>query len=191
MAVLIRRLACVLAVLFLSCCSSASGPRTTAEASDRLLAFVPSSLGRDLALSQILTGLYDNKRYVMQIEIDLRGDNLAVVGVSEFGITLFKIVQTGPLVHVERYGLNQTPFKPAYLLSDIYLTYWPEELVAAAYRSRGMSVKVDRDSHSRRVLDSGGGLIALVEYSPDVILIRHYDYPYEIRIRALKRRTMR
>jgi hypothetical protein len=180
-----------MAVLVLSGCSSDIGRKITPDGSDRLLALVPSSLGRDLALSQILTASYDTKRYVMQIEIDVRGDNLAVVGVSELGITLFKIVQTGHLVHVERYGLNHAPFSPDYMLSDIYLTYWPEEMVAAAYRSMGMSMKVDAGSHTRRVLDSRGALVALVEYSPDVIVIRHYKYPYEIRIRPLERRTMR
>jgi hypothetical protein len=64
-------------------------------------------------------------------------------------------------------------------------------MVAAAYRSMGMSMKVDAGSHTRRVLDSRGALIALVEYSPDMIVIRHYEYPYEIRIRPLERRSVR
>ena len=156
----------------------------------------PESLGRSLSLSQLASGQYGGEIYKIRYELDVTPERLAIVGLSPIGVTLFTIVhEKGELV-VEMLAGNEVKFDPRYTLFDVYLTYWPTEVLRAALSRIRMRLEEAADGSFRRVRESNGEIIAEITYSSkhrkrDEIVIRHYNFPYQLHIETLGARNAR
>ncbi len=151
------------------------------------LSMPPQSLGRSMALSQLVTGEYDDQIHKMRYEVEVTPARLAVVGLSPLGVTLFTLVQEQGELTIETWAKEKAAFDPRYTLFDLYLTYWPREALQTALSSLRMRLDEDSDGSVRRVRGLDGALIATVAYPPDnlkkgEIVIQHFDVPYRLRI---------
>ncbi len=157
----------------------------------RFLSLSPESLGRSLSLSKIVTGEYGGKTYRMRYEVEITPARLAIVGLSPLGVTLFTLIQEqGGSMTVTQPGKN-APFDPRHILFDLYLTYWPREILQAALSSLSLRLDQNAAGSVRRVLDANGEPVAEIAYPPQKfqkggIVIRHFDIPYRLRIVTLE-----
>lgn len=183
-----RFVALVLGLLIAGC---AMKPTENRDAGPQFPSLTPASLGRDLALSQRVTGKHDGNTYRARYEIELAGDRLAIVGLSPVGLTLFTLVQQGTDITVDNRFSGVRGFDPRYTLFDLYLTYWPANTLAPALEKIGMTLEIAAGGNKRTVRDSRGGRVATVSYTGSgaagsVIEIEHFDRPYSIRIAPVK-----
>lgn len=176
-------------LIFVGCAVPAG--REEAPNKHDFLVLTPQSLGRNLTLSQLVTGRYDGRTYRARYEIDVAGDRLTIAGLSPIGLTLFTLVQQGESVSVDsRVGAAPT-FDPRYTLFDLYLTYWPENAVRAALEINGMTLEKSASGKTRIVRDGGGRKVATVRHPSDdapggQIVIEHFDRPYNLTITSIK-----
>lgn len=166
-------------------------PPQNAENNRYFLSLTPESLGRNLVLSHLVTGKYGGKTYRARYEIDVVGDRLTIVGLSPLGITLFTLVQQGESVSVDSRLGGAPAFDPRYTLFDLYLTYWPENVLGPALEMNGMTLEINAGGKTRTVRDAGGRLVATVMFpsgaTPGAATrIEHFDRPYSLKIIPVK-----
>ncbi len=150
----------------------------------------PASLGRNLAVSQIVVGEYGDKSYKMRFEVEITQERLTVVGLSPLGVTLFTLTQNrdaAPVVTAPKGGL---PFDPKYLLFDLYLTYWPTAILRASFTQRSLRLIENTDRSIRRVISMSGEVLVEKKIGRDKrnrreTIIQHFDTPYRLRIRTI------
>lgn len=179
-------------VLLATSCAGTSAPEIIERQPPRFLSLPPESLGRSLSLSQLVTGEYDGQIYKMRYELDITPARLAMVGLSPLGVTVFTIVEEKGELAIETLVKGEAAFDPRYTLFDLYLTYWPSEVLQAALSKIRMRLDETTDGSVRRVRGADGELIAEVTYPPKhkkngEIIIQHFDFPYRLRIETLKR----
>lgn len=151
----------------------------------------PASLGKNLSLSQIVIGTHNGKTISMRVEIEVTAEHLIVVGLSPLGVKLFSLQHDGgtPIVDVLAGG-EKADIDPRFVLFDIYMTYWPTEVLQDALKIRGMQLKEDDSTRTRIIYSAQGNILGKVLYSAPMngqneILIEHYDFPYSLRIKQL------
>lgn len=154
------------------------------------LSLTPNSLGRNLSLSQLVIGEFEDRTYRAQYEVEIVGDRLTIVGLSPLGITLFTLIQTGDSVTIDSRLKELLGFDPRYTLFDLYLSYWPPDVLARALKRNGLTLDVDTEKSSRTVRDAEGNTVASVTYPPDpkhggTTVIAHVNPPYRLRVSPL------
>lgn len=186
----------ILALLLVcaGCASRPPQPEKPLHQPPRFLSLSPASLGRGLSLSQIVTGHYGDKTYRMRFEVDITPSRLVIVGLSPLGVTLFTIVQDAQGgLDVEKTVPGPDVFDPRHMLSDIYLTYWPEAALRSALADIGMRLDDTPDGAVRRIRGVDGNLIAEIQYAPnrrktEKIRIQHFDFPYWLSVQTVDAR---
>jgi hypothetical protein len=154
------------------------------------LSLTPSSLGRYLSLSQLVIGEFEDRTYRAQYEVEIVDDRLTIVGLSPLGITLFTLIQTGDIVTIDSSLKELSGFDPRYTLFDLYLSYWPPDVLARALKRNGLTLDVDTEKYSRTVRDAEGNTVATVNYPRDrkyggTTVIVHVNPPYRLRVSSL------
>ena len=183
-------------VLLATGCVGAPPPDITAKEVPPLLSLPPASLGHNLSLSQLATGEYGGAIYKMRFELDVTPERLAIVGLSPLGVTLFTIVDEKGELAVETLVGRQIKFDPRYTLFDVYLTYWPAEALRVALSRIRMRLDEAADGSFRRVRGPTGEMVAEITYpskqlKTGEINIRHFNFPYRLRIETLEARDAR
>lgn len=180
----------LLCVLFMTACTVIEPPPPKATESRYFLSLTPKSLGRNLSLSQLVMGEFGGNTYRARYEVEIIDDRLTIVGLSPIGITLFTLIQSGESVTMDS-GLKEAAgFDPRYTLFDLFLSYWPVDVLERALKQNGLTLDVDARNGSRTVLDRIGGTVATVTYPRDrnpaeVTVITHTDPPYRLRVSPL------
>jgi len=180
-------------VLVIAACAATSPPKKVGkDAPPQFLSLSPASLGRSLLLSQLVTGEHDGQIYKIRYELDITPDRFAIVGLSLLGVTLFSIVQENGKLTMEKHIKRQGGFDLRYTLFDLYLTYWPRDVLRAALSRIRMQFYEAPDGSVRRVLDMEGEMIAEITYPSEhsrkhEIVIQHFNIPYRLRVETLAR----
>jgi hypothetical protein len=171
-----------------SCAQLAPPPERTGPLLEPPLA--PATLGRDLALSEVVTGEYGNRSYSMRVELEVTPERLVVVGISHLGVPLFTLEQTAADLTVQSNAHGPLPFDPAYMLSDLQLVHWPAGVLADALAAQGLRLEDRPGDGLRRVVDQRGQSLTEIVYpAPGVELavttVRHLDHPYRLQIETI------
>lgn len=163
---------------------------------ERLFTLPPASLGHSLSLSQVVSGDYQDNSYTIRYEVEVTPLRVAIVGLSSLGVTLFTLVHEDGELITQTFAKEVEGLDPRYVLFDLYLTYWPPDVLATAFASRQMQFEEVQDGSIRRISDQNGAPIAQVAFAPrngdDAdIVIRHFDLDYRLRITNLAVRDSR
>ena len=180
-------------LLMATACAGTPPPEPARNEAPRFLSLAPESLGRSLSLSQLVIGEYGDRIYKMRIEVDITPARLVIVGLSPLGVTLFTLVQDKGGSAVVTQLKEQAPFDPRHILFDLYLTYWPPEVLQAALSPLSMRFDESADGSARRVTGPDGDVVAEIAYPSKnakkrEIIIQHFDLPYRLRIMTLEAR---
>ena len=169
-------------------CTTTPAPQSASQVE---LLLSPKSLGKEISLSQIVTGRHKDDVTTMRFEIEINAEHIVVVGLSPLGLTLFTLVYEGG-TQITAFKVNGSDrnFDPRFILFDIYLTYWPTDTLRRALEARGLSMQDNSGDGTRTVYDEHGLKIAKVIYSArsriqDDTIIEHYDFPYTLNIRSV------
>lgn len=179
----------ILLILSTSACSGIAPLDTNRQGEPRLLSLTPKSLGGNLAVSQLVTGEFNQRIYRMRFEVEVTPERLAIVGLSPMGITLFTLVQEQGKLPIVTQGRQKPAFDPRHILLDIHLTYWPREALQTALAAWSMRLVEHADGSVRRIVGLTGERIAEITYAPEEprtnrIIIQHFDIPYRLLIQS-------
>lgn len=151
-----------------------------------LLRLPPASLGRELALQQQITVEYrtsrgEERREIQALlEADATHTRLAALA---GGQVLARLDWDGQDLRVVRSPWAPAELVPERILSEMQLSLWPVEAIAAALPA-GWTLAVEA---GRRVLRAGGEVVAQVRYpDPQTIEFEQYRDGYRLTIRTLQ-----
>ncbi len=189
------RIITVLLAGMIAACAPARDFDEAQQGRAALTALTPTSLGRNLTLSQRVTGELAAEGASLRFELEVREDKLVLVGLTPTGVSLFTVTQQGKTWDSRSRFPNGTPegavLDPAYMLADIKLTYWPVEALNLALGAKRWRVleEVSGEARRRVLIDPLGQTIAEVIYPPRLaagdIVLKRYDIPYRLKIRTL------
>jgi len=184
---MIRLAITLILALVVSACSVPTSQISEHDDGRYFLELPPDSLGRNLSMSQMVTGEYANKTYRVRYEVEIVGNRLTIVGLSPVGLTLFTLIQIGDTVTIDNRLREMVTFNPRYTLFDFYLTYWPVDVLRQALEKNKMMLEINPRNKERRVHDAAGMTIATVSFPPEgkaagKIIISHLDPPYRLSI---------
>ncbi len=151
----------------------------------------PASLGRNLTVTQIVTGELLGEGKSVRFELVVDDDELVLVALTPTGVPLFSLHQTGSDIDVDKLVLDEASLSPEFLMADIKFSYWPIEtlnLALGPFRSRVSEEEIAGVRH-RVMRDEMGQVIVEVVYPPmgggcDETVLRRFDVPYRLRIRS-------
>ena len=171
--------------------AACAGPVPT-SAQDKLndALLTPSSLGKNLTLSQLVVGEFQDQKHSFHVEVEVMPSRMAVVGLTPVGVPLFTLELEGGEIFVETLGAEQFPFDPRHMLSDIQIAHWPEAALREKFQAHGLILRAAAAQNMREVLSEDGTLLVAVTYAgaggPDGdMVIEHFEPSYLLRINAL------
>ena len=159
-----RRTVLMLGVLLVG--ASCAGPRedpTEPRIAPHLAFRLPSpaSLGYSVSAHQLITGHFGAETYVFETEIAVSPEAIDLVGLDAFGRRALTLHWThGALDATSAEWLPPT-IRPANILADIALTYWPAPVVTAALAGSGAELVSDG---ARRAVRRHGDEIIAIDY---------------------------
>ncbi|WP_254615871.1 DUF3261 domain-containing protein [Cupriavidus basilensis] len=150
-----------------------------------LLRLPPASLGRELALAQQITVVYrtpsGEERREIQALLDADATHTRLAALAG-GQVLARLDWDGQDLRVVRSPWAPAELVPERILSEMQLSLWPVEAIAAALPA-GWRLEVEA---GRRVLRAGGEVVAEVRYpDPQTIEFEQYRDGYRLTIRTL------
>ena len=145
----------------------------------------PGSLGKDLVVSEWVTGEFDDQTHSMRVETEIGDDTLAIVGLNPIGVPLFVIQYFPEDKEVRNTTNTPLPFDPTYIVSDLQLVHWPKATLKQELEQRGMTLVTSPGT--RTVVGEQGQLLVEIKYhsdgdTPTSVDVQHYELPYRLRI---------
>ena len=170
-------------------CRPRSHPGGPGRLIDVLL--TPASLGKNLTLSQMVVGEFEDQKHSFHVEVEVMPARMAVVGLTPVGLPLFTLEQAEDEIFVETLGVEQFPFDPRHMLFNIQIAHWPEAALREKYEEHGLVLRAPANQKMREVLDGAGTLLVIVTYTGadktgQDVLIEHFEPPYRLYINALQ-----
>ena len=156
------RVACMFGscvAIALAACQSVPTPAAPKDQTFAPLA--PNTLGADRRARQVLRAAFGGREATLSTVVEVRGDELRVIGTTAIGQRVFAVHQRGTQIDVESQNplANQVP--PRQLLSDLQLAYWPLEVLRGAL---GDGWQVKQATPDTRRLYRDDKLVAEVHY---------------------------
>lgn len=149
----------------------------------------PESLGKNLSLSQIITGKYQDQVHSFYVEVEVMEGRLVMASFTPVGVPLFVIEQVGAEVTLESLNGDSIPFSPLHVLSNFQIAIWPEATLEGEFRKLDMIVRGGPIYGYRKVWTNNGKLLVAVTYKLNAnkfwdITIEHFNPPYLLEVKT-------
>ncbi len=141
---------------------AAPQPATRAAAVDGFAPLSPRTLGADRSAQQVLRAAFGNQELTLTSVVDVRGDELHVVGVTPTGQRVFALHLVGTQLTVDASDAAAA-MPPRQLLNDLQLAYWPLAQLRQAFAGSNWRVS-ELGAHTRRLYRENK-LVAEVHYA--------------------------
>jgi hypothetical protein len=146
----------------------------------------PASAGRKIDLAQSIVAKFRGQSYVLDMQIAIDKDKLDLVALDGFGRRALTVSWSKNAPAFERAPWLPPVFRPADIVASFVIAYWPDEVVAAALKTPGVSVVTKNGV--RRISRSGRDLIVVV-YGPGEgwnrsAKLKNLAFGYEIEVQS-------
>ncbi len=124
----------------------------------------PSSLGRTLEATQLVTAHYGDQTYVFEGHISASGNTLVLLGLDTLGRRAMTLTWSDNGLKTETAPWLPNQLRPENMLADIVMLYWPDDQVNAALAPSGGRLVANK--RSRAIFDRDGEVMH-ADYSSD------------------------
>jgi len=142
-----------------------------------------------ISMTQTVNAIYQNKpfNFITQIEIQPKQNKLIFIGISNLGVTLFKIIMQGQ--EIEFTGLEKvtSQLDPRRLLADFQLSLCSENIINQALNSAKLIINKNKTVEKRQLFENNLKLMEFVIVDK-TIKIKHYQANYEIKIKTIDKK---
>ena len=97
-----------------------------------LLQLSTADLHREISVVQKVSANYQGHQQSFIAQLEITKKELVMVGMTEFGATLFTLRYDNQTIDYQPSSLLKMPMDPGFLLSDLQLIFWPRESIQAA-----------------------------------------------------------
>jgi hypothetical protein len=176
-------------LLLLSCATQPKIPLVKLSEGSRLVLLSPNALGRNLNVTQRATAQYRGADLEMLIMWEVSPSVVKLVALTPFGSRLFSLVYRPPKLDFEVSPLLGEQVKPAYILADLMLCYWPVDTIRQ--QLQGDNLRLNEEAGVRRTLLQAQTEIVEIDYhGPDYpwrskVVYRHLKRHYSFTLQTL------
>ena len=100
----------------------------------------PADLGRKVETTQLLTAKYKDDQYTFEGRLSISPERLVLAGVDGMGRRAMTVTWDGHDMTVERAPWLPESLRPASILADIVVLYWPEKAVRRTLAPAGCAL---------------------------------------------------
>lgn len=122
----------------------------------------PAELGRSFNAVQRVTGHFGGRQVVFVFYLEVAGDRLALVATTPDGMKLFGLEQTGATIVIDKAPLLPPQMRPAAVLADMQMAFWPAPAVARNLAAAGLALDA---GDNRRTIRRGDNTVAVIAYA--------------------------
>ncbi|NVK22240.1 MAG: DUF3261 domain-containing protein [Kangiellaceae bacterium] len=141
----------------------------------------PSSFGKNFITTQLATIEYQEQKHELLFQLEIDQQRIILVGLTPSGTRLFTIISDGNTVQADGFKAVVEQIKPEYLLADMQIALWPQQIIQAAVQAESVSIKHNTDS---RILMVSKKPLIEINYS-DILVYKHLERGYQISIQTL------
>lgn len=166
---MLRRFLPILASLFLLCACATQAPmRLPADlkSNEAMLAPgirfaipIPAGSGRTLSVTQSIVAHYGERTVTFAAQIQIAPKALDLVALDAFGRRALTLHWTDDGMRYSTAPWLEPKLRPADILADIAIVYWPRALLAPALSAAGLTLT--QTERARTLADADGTLVAV------------------------------
>jgi hypothetical protein len=148
----------------------------------------PSALGRSVDVAQTIVSRFRGTSYTVDAQIQINPDELVFVALDGFGRRALTITWKGSVPTYETAPWLPPMLRPANVLADFVICYWPDEAVSAAIKGSGATLVT---SAGMRKIVRGKRDLIVVEYGKGEgwnrsAHLRNLAFGYEINVQSVE-----
>jgi hypothetical protein len=125
---------------------------------------LPAEFGRTVEAAQMLSAKYDSQTFLFEGRISITPERLVLVGVDGMGRRAMTATWDGRKLSIESAPWLPASIRPASMLADIVMLYWPEAAVRKSLAPSGCTLLLTPRSRE-------------VRCGNDTVLMAKYDWP--------------
>ena len=124
----------------------------------------PGALGRSVDAAQLIEARHGDRTLAFEGRLSVTPERLRLVGTDMLGRRAMSADWDGTRLAVETASWLPSALRPANMIGDIVLLFWPEDVVRQALAPAGATLT---DEPRSRLVRAGSRQIARVDYTPD------------------------
>ena len=146
----------------------------------------PSALGQTVDLAQTIAAHYRNQSYVFDVQIQITPEKLDLVALDGFGRRALTVTWKADKIDYQPAPWLPPILRPADILADFVIVYWPDEVVSSSFRTSGAILAA---TDGGRKISTGRRNLIVVEYGKGEgwnrsAKLRNLAFGYEIDIQS-------
>jgi len=160
----LRLLLCVSMLSFAACAAHYSASPGSTAIAPGLDFSIPSGreLGHSLEATQLITAHFHDQVQVFQAYISVSPEKIIVIALDPFGSRAMTITATDDGIHSEVAPMVPSVLRPANILADIAIVYWPAPALRRGLAGTNASLS---DDQNERAIIVDGREVVHVSYS--------------------------
>jgi hypothetical protein len=136
---------------------------------------------------QQITALWPGRQETLLCVLELDAQRIAMVGLSNDGLSLFNLTYDGKTINVDKSPLLPDSVAPEYMITDLQLVYWP---VAELQKILPAQWRLEIDKNHRRLYYKDENRVDVDYLLPDatwpkVVDLVNHQYNYRLHIKTI------
>jgi|SRR5688572_14792542 hypothetical protein len=124
----------------------------------------PAALGRSVDAAQLIEARHGERTLAFEGRLSVTPERLRLVGTDMLGRRALSADWDGTRLGIETASWLPSALRPANMIGDIMLLFWPEDVVRLALAPAGATLTEEPRS---RLVRAGTRQIARIDYTPD------------------------
>ncbi|HLI78666.1 MAG TPA: DUF3261 domain-containing protein [Candidatus Binataceae bacterium] len=186
----LRLLLCVSMLSFAACAAHYSASPGSTAIAPGLDFSIPSGreLGHSLEATQLITAHFHDQVQVFQAYISVSPEKIIVIALDPFGSRAMTITATDDGIHSEVAPMVPSVLRPANILADIAIVYWPAPALRRALA--GTNASLSDDQNERAIIVDGREVVHVSYSAPHenswtkFARLRNIAYGYELDLQS-------
>ncbi len=146
----------------------------------------PRALGQTVDVAQRIVAHYGKQSYAFDLQAQITPEELDIAALDGLGRRALTVTRRADTIDYKPAPWLPSILRPADILADFVIVYWPNEVVTASIRASGASLI---STSAGRKISAGGRDLVVVEYGKGAgwnrsAKLRNLAFGYEIDVQS-------
>lgn len=138
----------------------------------------PHTFNQNLAMTQIVELSFLEQKYELIFQVEISHEQIVLVGITPTGTRVFTLIYDGNSIELEGISSVIEKIKPAHLLADLQLSYWPKAALQSSFTP--LNIELVETNNARHFKSKNGNIIE-IHYSSTPKFSGSLDFINQVR----------